>query len=101
MKILKIVGKTENTLDKIIDTFIQDDPKISQPKKEFYSPIKQAKKSLDSENLQYTETLANILSIQGNYPKAILAFEQLCLTIPEKKTYFVQKIKELKEKLNS
>lgn len=93
--------KTENTLDKIIDTFIQDDPKISQPKKEFYSPIKQAKKSLDSENLQYTETLANILSIQGNYPKAILAFEQLCLTIPEKKTFFVEKIKELKEKLNS
>ena len=93
--------KTGNTLDKIIDTFIQDDPKISQPKKEFYSPIKQAKKSLDSENLQYTETLANILSIQGNYPKAILAFEQLCLTIPEKKTFFVEKIKELKEKLNS
>ncbi len=93
--------KTGNTLDTIIDTFIQDDPKISQPKKEFYSPIKQAKKSLDSENLQYTETLANILSIQGNYPKAILAFEQLCLTIPEKKTFFVEKIKELKEKLNS
>jgi hypothetical protein len=93
--------KTGNTLDKIIDTFIQDDPKISQPKKEFYSPIKQAKKSLDSENLQYTETLANILSIQGNYPKAILAFEQLCLTIPEKKTFFAEKIKELKEKLNS
>jgi hypothetical protein len=93
--------KTENKLDKIIDTFIQDDPKISQPKKEFYSPIKQAKKSLDSENLQYTETLANILSIQGNYPKAILAYEQLCLTIPEKKTFFVKKIKELKEKLNS
>ncbi len=88
-------------VDNIIDTFIQEDPKISQPKKEFYSPIKQAKKSLDSENIQYTETLANILGIQGNYPKAILAYEQLCLTIPEKKTFFVKKIKELKEKLNS
>jgi len=94
-------NKTENSTEKIIDTFIQEDPKISQPKKAFYSPIKQAKKSLDSENLQYTETLANILSVQGNYPKAILAYEQLCLTIPEKKTFFVQKIKELKEKLNS
>ena len=93
--------KVENSVEKIIDHFIQEDPKISQPKKEFYSPIKHAKKSLDSENLQYTETLANILSVQGNYPKAILAYEQLCLTIPEKKTYFVQKIKELKEKLNS
>lgn len=91
----------ENKVDKLIDTFIQEDPKISQPKKEFYSPIKQGKESLDSDNIQYTETLANILGIQGNYPKAILAYEQLCLTIPEKKTFFVQKIKELKEKLNS
>lgn len=97
----EINEKTINPLDNIIDTFIKEDPKISQPKKEFYSPIKQAKKSLDTENIQYTETLANILSIQGNYPKAILAFEQLCLTIPEKKSYFVKKIKELKEKLNS
>lgn len=96
-----ISEKKTKTLENIIDTFIKDDPKISQPKKEFYSPIKQAKKSLDTENIQYTETLANILSIQGNYPKAILAFEQLCLTIPEKKSYFVKKIKELKEKLNT
>ncbi len=92
---------TIRKVDQLIDTFIQEDPKISQPKKEFYSPIKQAKKSLDSENIVYTETLANILGIQGNYPKAILAYEQLCLTFPEKKSYFVQKIKELKEKLNS
>ena len=76
-------GTTEKPLNKsekveqIIDTFIQEDPKISQPKKEFYSPIKQAKKSLESESIQYTETLANILGIQGNYPKAILAYEQL------------------------
>ena len=92
---------TIRKVDQLIETFIQEDPKISQPKKEFYSPIKQAKKSLDSENIIYTETLANILGLQGNYPKAILAYEQLCLTFPEKKSYFVQKIKELKEKLNS
>ncbi len=92
---------TPRKIDQLIETFIQEDPKISQPKKEFYSPIKQAKKSLESENIVYTETLANILGIQGNYPKAILAYEQLCLTFPEKKSYFVEKIKELKEKLNS
>jgi hypothetical protein len=39
--------------------------------------------------------------MQGNFPKAIKAFEQLCLTFPEKKTYFVQKIEELKNKANS
>lgn len=88
-------------IDQIINQFIQDEPSITKPTKEFYSPVKQGQKSLDSSSIIYSETLANILAIQGNYPKAILAYEQLILTIPEKKIYFVQKIKELKEKLNS
>lgn len=100
---LKANTKTtlEPKVNKIIDQFIQDEPSISKPTKEFYSPVKQGQKSIDSSNIIYSETLANILAIQGNYPKAILAYEQLILTIPEKKIYFVQKIKELKEKLNS
>ena len=48
-----------------------------------------------------TETLANIFAIQGNFPKAIIAYEQLMLTNPEKKIFFAQRIKELKEKLNT
>jgi hypothetical protein len=92
--------KTSKT-ETIINTFIEEDPTISKPKKEFYSPIKQAKQSIDSGNIVYTETLAAIMVIQGNYQTAISAYEQLCLTIPEKKTFFVEKIKELKEKLNS
>ncbi len=91
----------EPKINQIIEQFIQDEPSISKPTKEFYSPVKQGQKSIDSSNIIYSETLANILAIQGNYPKAILAYEQLILTIPEKKIYFVQKIKELKEKLNS
>ena len=100
---LKANTKTtpEPKINQIIDQFIQDEPSISKPTKEFYSPVKQGQKSIDSSNIIYSETLANILAIQGNYPKAILAYEQLILTIPEKKIYFVQKIKELKEKLNS
>jgi hypothetical protein len=86
--------------DRIIK-FIQEEPSIQKPTKEFYSPIKQAQRSLDDENVQYSETLATILAMQGNFPKAIKAFEQLCLTFPEKKTYFVQKIEELKNKANS
>lgn len=100
---LKANTKTtpEPKINQIIDQFIQEEPSISKPTKEFYSPVKQGQKSIDSSNIIYSETLANILAIQGNYPKAILAYEQLILTIPEKKIYFVQKIKELKEKLNS
>ena len=96
-------GKKEIKQDKkqIIDTIISRNPTISRPKKEFYSPSKQAIKSVDDEKLVYTETLAKILEMQGNFSKAISAYEQLSLTIPEKKTFFVQKIKDLNEKLNS
>lgn len=96
-------NKTETKTDKnqLIDTVIATNPSISRTKKEFYSPSKQAIKSVDDEQLVYTETLAKILEMQGNFSKAISAYEQLSLTIPEKKTFFVQKIKELNEKLNS
>lgn len=87
--------------NEIIDSFIEIEPSISKPIKEFYSPIKQAQKSVDDDSIVYSETLASILALQGNYPRAIIAYEQLCLTIPEKKVYFVQKIKELKEKLTT
>jgi hypothetical protein len=96
-------NKKEEKLDKnqLIDTIIATNPTISRPKKEFYSPSKQAMKSVDDDQLVYTETLAKILEMQGNFSKAISAYEQLSLTIPEKKTFFVQKIKELNEKLNT
>jgi hypothetical protein len=96
-------SKKEEKLDKnqLIDTIIATNPTISRPKKEFYSPSKQAIKSVDDDKLVYTETLAKILEMQGNFSKAISAYEQLSLTIPEKKTYFAKKIKELNEKLNS
>lgn len=100
---LKSVKKVEEKLDKnqIIDTIIATNPTISRPKKEFYNPNKQAIKSVDDEQLIYTETLAKILEMQGNFSKAISAYEQLSLTIPEKNTFFAKKIKDLNEKLNS
>ena len=91
----------KRNVDSIIEQFIKEEPSISRPKKEFYSPTKKAKESLNTEGLIYTETLANIFAIQGNFPKAILAYEQLMLTNPEKKIFFAQRIKELKEKLNT
>lgn len=91
----------------IIDSFIskKSDATVIKaadtPKKEFYSAPKRAKESVNEENLIYSETLANIYAMQGNFPKAIQAFQQLMLTNPEKKLYFAQKINELNKKINT
>lgn len=89
----------EKQIDKIINKFIEKEPSISRPQKEFYSPSKKAKESINPDSLIYTETLANIFAIQGNFPKAIVAYEQLMLTNPEKKIFFANQIKELESKV--
>lgn len=98
-------------IDSLVNLFIQNEPKISRlssdknqevkPKKEFFSPIKKAKESLDLTHMPVSETLAKIFALQGNYPKAIFVFEQLILKNPEKKVFFVAQIEELRKKLNT
>jgi hypothetical protein len=87
--------------EKNSNSFIDNEIKIGKPKAEFFSAPKKAKESVNEERLIYSETLANIYALQGNFPKAIKAFEQLILTIPKKKLYFAQKIEELNKKINS
>lgn len=98
-------------IDALVDQFIREEPSISRPgrqaqeedkpKKEFYSAAKKAKESLDTTSMPVSETLAKIFALQGNYPKAIYAYQQLMLSNPEKKIFFASQIEELKKKLNT
>lgn len=103
----------KSRIEDLVNQFLIDDPKISRiskekeveedtkEKKEFYSPIKKAKESLDLQSMPVSETLAKIFALQGNFPKAIFAYEQLILINPEKKIFFASQIEELKKKLNT
>ncbi|MDG1148181.1 MAG: hypothetical protein P8N52_07750 [Crocinitomicaceae bacterium] len=74
---------------------------VNKPKKEFFSPSKKAKESLSEDTLPVSETLAKIYAIQGNFPLAIHAYQQLSLNNPEKKIFFASLIDELQKKLNT
>jgi tetratricopeptide (TPR) repeat protein len=95
-------------IDEIVNRFIDNEPRISRPsnketierpKKAFFSPAQVAKESIDLQAMPVSETLAKIFAVQGNYPKAIFAYEQLILLNPEKKAFFASQIEELKKKI--
>ena len=99
---LKMGGNLEGSTEEPIEE--EKKPSFyhfEKPKKEFFSPVKKAKESLDENKMPVSETLAQVFALQGNINKAILVYEQLILIFPEKKSFFASQIRNLKRKLNS
>jgi len=80
--------------EKVIEAFIENNPKISQLRDESTYVVKE--KNDDISHLM-TETLANLYFEQKLYTKAIKAFEILINKNPEKKEYFQSRIQEIKD----
>ena len=93
-------GVKKTTVESLIDKFLREEPKISKPKAEFYNPINKAKQSVADDITFVSETLAKIYVLQGNYNKALQAYENLRLKYPEKKLYFAAQIKNLRKLIN-
>ena len=86
-------AKAENK-NKAIESFIENNPKISQLKDEVNFVVKE--KTDDISHLM-TETLANLYIEQKLYTKAINAFQILVNKHPDRKEYFENKIQEIKD----
>lgn len=80
--------------EKAIEAFIENNPKISQLKDESSFVIKE--RNDDISHLM-TETLAKLYTEQKLYSKAIQAYQILIGKHPEKKSYFEERIQEVKD----
>jgi hypothetical protein len=97
--LLEDIVKRKHSQNSIIDNFLMKDPGlIRTTKSQLEAMGKQEDLSVNSAKLEkgiVTESYAKILTMQGRKDKAIQVYEKLVLKFPEKKTYFVSKIKEL------
>jgi hypothetical protein len=93
-------GEGRQSRKELIEKFIASEPKIVPSKAEFYSPVTQAKKSVEEHDDLVSETLAAIYRQQGNLARARFCYEKLSLLNPGKSAYFAALVKEIDEELN-
>ncbi len=85
----------------LIDKFLQEDPRI-RPKPILEDEQNDISESSIEEHEDFiTDTLAKIYLKQGNYLKAISAYQKLSLKFPEKNTYFASQIREIQKLINN
>ena len=91
----KLKSKSE-----IVDQFIENSPRITRSKTDFYNPVDWVRNSaIDKEEI-ISETLAKIYHNQGNTEKALKIYKKLCLKYPEKSSYFAALIEKIKSENN-
>lgn len=97
-----VIKDSQKLQNELIDKFITEEPRIVPQKGVFYNPPEKARQSAEENEEIYSETLAKIYEMQGNFKKAIKAYEILSLKFPEKSAYFASLIEKcnklLKEK---
>lgn len=94
IKAEKIDRSTNTNSDKIINTFIKNQPKISKNNNQnFFKPTEIGRKSIKENKDLITETLAKVYTKQKYYNKAISAYQKLSLKYPQKSSYFANQIK--------
>lgn len=92
-------NKPLTTPQELIDRFLKVENTKIVVRKEPMTPQQLSKMGLVENESFVTETLANIYAAQGNFLKSIKIYEQLMLTIPEKKVFFASRIRFLREKM--
>jgi tetratricopeptide (TPR) repeat protein len=90
-----IIDKNKKKKAELIDKFIETSPKIPPIKPGIvFTPNLDLNK--DDNSYLMTETLAKVYLEQKKYQKAIQAYEILILKYPEKSSFFVDRIKDIK-----